>query len=515
MKLSINKKNLKRILICTGIIFSLFVNCFVSDVSAKEKTVDTDYISKGVVRIVAFKDNQPVQIGSGFAVGKSEEAVRYIVTARHVLDVSAVEEDYDSEDYEDSSSENDGNLSNEIYVLLKNDAISNNGIRYSSMVECECIKTSTAYPDVAILKASEEIKNRNILPLKKVKKGKNLNKLDRVFAFGFPSTADFYSMSDDYSQYSFYCTPEDTTVNEGSVSGIRKMKSNDNNWIIQHTAILDGGDSGGPLVDEKGNVVGINISTIGNSTKNNNALFINYAIEMLDNEGIEYTVAEVREAKESKKSGLGSEAKKKYWIYGGITLVICILIAIPIIIVVKRKRKNDEDEVISNLEKFPEGNYNFYYNNEEDFPEFQDIAIPMVNYYQTHEKISNYEIEDKNRHSQSEKADNNTSPFIFVDISGTFDFKHINLKKSFEIGTNPELNDLVFPKGTPGVSRKHCKIRTSGNKIYIKDQNSSYGTFVDGKKIKAGEYVEIFEGSEIWIGGKKQKFKIEKSNMNK
>ncbi len=67
-------------------------------------------------------------------------------------------------------------------------------------------------------------------------------------------------------------------------------------------------------------------------------------------------------------------------------------------------------------------------------------------------------------------------------------------KNEVIIGRNPE-SDLVLDD--PLVSRKHCKILIKENSIFIKDLNSTNGTFLNGKRIS---FSEIKVGDEISIG---------------
>lgn len=493
----------------------LFSSCLISEVSAEEYNFDMDEVSDGVVRILVFKDGKPCQIGSGFGVGEAGQPTRYFITARHVVDLTAAYLQ-DEEMYGYSDMDEKGCIASEMYIMLQNDALSSNGINYDSMVKCKCIYTSTGNPDVAIIKADEVIKLRHALTLKKVETEENLKKLDSVFAFGFPVNSDIYNVSQDYRKFSYNCTKEDLTIANGTVSSLRKIKPYENNWCIQHTATVSNGDSGGPLVDKDGNVVGINVSVLGENSKYNNALYINYAMEMMDDKGIPYTEAGAVDAKEekagkedAKQAKLEKEKIRKYCIYGGIALVICILIVIAIVIILKKKKNKGYNNYYGTGD-----NRDYFGIQEQKQHGSSDNAIPVMDYYKTPENI-NHNGNRQPASGSNKPSGGYDSLFSLQGINCSIGMKRIVIGKSLAIGTSPDINNLVFPKGTPGVSRKHCKIRTSGNGIYIKDYNSSYGTFVDGRKIEANKYVEIFEGSEIWIGGRNQKFKIEKSNRSR
>lgn len=49
------------------------------------------------------------------------------------------------------------------------------------------------------------------------------------------------------------------------------------------------------------------------------------------------------------------------------------------------------------------------------------------------------------------------------------------------------------------LSRKHCEVRFQNHRVFIKDLNSKNGVVVDGKKIVADKYVEIFPETEVML----------------
>lgn len=54
------------------------------------------------------------------------------------------------------------------------------------------------------------------------------------------------------------------------------------------------------------------------------------------------------------------------------------------------------------------------------------------------------------------------------------------------IGRDPLKCDIVFPIDEPGISAMHCSLQLNGNEIYLVDNFSKYGTFLnDGTKINA------------------------------
>lgn len=66
-------------------------------------------------------------------------------------------------------------------------------------------------------------------------------------------------------------------------------------------------------------------------------------------------------------------------------------------------------------------------------------------------------------------------------------------KPSFVLGKNPEKSDYAVA-GNTNISRVHAVITTRNGRYYVMDQNSTNGTFINGRIIKAGQETEILPG---------------------
>ena len=70
------------------------------------------------------------------------------------------------------------------------------------------------------------------------------------------------------------------------------------------------------------------------------------------------------------------------------------------------------------------------------------------------------------------------------------------------LGRHRESCGLCFDANTPGVSRQHCKIFKEQGNWYIQDLNSTYGTYVQGKRLTAFGVCQLQPGDEIHLGSK-------------
>lgn len=71
-------------------------------------------------------------------------------------------------------------------------------------------------------------------------------------------------------------------------------------------------------------------------------------------------------------------------------------------------------------------------------------------------------------------------------------------KPSFALGKNPEKSDYAVADNT-NISRVHAVITTRNGRYYVMDQNSTNGTFINGRIIKAGQETEILPGDCLML----------------
>lgn len=71
-------------------------------------------------------------------------------------------------------------------------------------------------------------------------------------------------------------------------------------------------------------------------------------------------------------------------------------------------------------------------------------------------------------------------------------------KSSFVLGKNPEKSDYAVADNT-NISRVHAVITMRNGRYYVMDQNSTNGTFINGRIIKAGQETEILPGDCLML----------------
>ena len=78
-----------------------------------------------------------------------------------------------------------------------------------------------------------------------------------------------------------------------------------------------------------------------------------------------------------------------------------------------------------------------------------------------------------------------------------FNKKKVELVAKITIGRESD-NDVIVDNKL--ASRHHALIQKIKNEYFIKDQESTNGTFVNGIRIPAGKYVKLNPGDKITIG---------------
>jgi pSer/pThr/pTyr-binding forkhead associated (FHA) protein len=78
-----------------------------------------------------------------------------------------------------------------------------------------------------------------------------------------------------------------------------------------------------------------------------------------------------------------------------------------------------------------------------------------------------------------------------------FNKKKIELVAKISIGRDSD-NDIVVDNKL--ASRHHAMIQKIKNAYFLKDENSTNGTFVNGKRIPNDKYVKLNPGDKITIG---------------
>ena len=267
----------------------------------------------------------------------------------------------------------------------------------------------------------------------------------RVYALGYPGVVDEHSSNTSGT--------DDVTITTGIISKHMVMASAQDTNVLLHDAHIQHGNSGGPLITADGAVVGLNTYGFGEdtSTEYSCAVYIDYCMEVLDERELPYTVY--------------GEEKPENWLQENLVLVAAVaggvaVLAVAVVLILRSRKKKAEPKPAANV-------------------------IPQVN-------------------TPTAPVD----PPVYFSVRCP-DGRTVQVgRESVLIGRNPTCQ-IVLPDGTKGVSREHCRLEVRKNTLILTDVGSSYGTYVNGKKIPENTPVAISRGSRFWLATEKVTFYVQ------
>ncbi len=130
-----------------------------------------------------------------------------------------------------------------------------------------------------------------------------------------------------------------------------------------------------------------------------------------------------------------------------------------------------------------------------------DEPIPETTVVDEPELISEEELAEPDPVAEPEPVEEKIYPKLILTNTVTNDFVILPLYAETTVGRKTD-NDLVLSDVT--ISGLHCKVLNEDGVIYIQDENSTNGTFVNGQRIS--EKAELHKGDKILLG--KREFSV-------
>lgn len=209
----------------------------------------------GVVRIVNVVEDGSCATGSGICIGQEGKPVEYIITNAHVVgDIYSTGEPFQA--------------TTGIIAVVFDD------IEADTTLEAKIVKIFEDV-DLAIIRLNTPTTLRKPMRLMSAR---NVDVTDKVYAIGFPAASDDNNL--------FESGVDDLSVTNGTIS--KKEVTWSGESYLQTDASINHGNSGGPLVTEDGFVIGINALTSNEGASTSFALYIDYAMDFMDQVGIAY-----------------------------------------------------------------------------------------------------------------------------------------------------------------------------------------------------------------------------------
>lgn len=113
--------------------------------------------------------------------------------------------------------------------------------------------------------------------------------------------------------------------------------------------------------------------------------------------------------------------------------------------------------------------------------------------------------------SQNQTGGSRVNPQI-IGVSGQFAGRAFPVPaQGAMMGTEPASCDFAIPRGTPGISRNHCKIQYNPQTqmFVLYDLGSSYGTFLgSGVRVPQGQPMAMRPGDEFYLAERANLFRV-------
>lgn len=308
--------------------------------------------------------------------------------------------------------------------------------------------------DMAILSIDKSDLERSPIQIRSFEANEIIG--ETVYSIGFPAASD--NIMSEISQSMLYSDKDHMTWAEGKAIRILESEQTDSSagQVIQTNATINGGNSGGPLIDEFGNVVGI--CSFGATQGDNTyyAITSNELIKFLDENQINY-------------SKLSNPSRNII-----ISLLTVVSIAILIILYLFVKLNKKKKEPVSDLVSPPAAAF-----------------VPVCS-----DPLS---ISPRNGTGASPMRE-------MVCTSGILIGARFRISGDLLMGRDPKRCQVVFPMDTKGISAVHCKISFDGKQVKVTDQESTCGTYINGKKLPPCMPIQIHRGQTLALGSENNLF---------
>ena len=396
--------------------------------------------------------------GSAFVVAKDGQGAVTLVTNRHCVDVAY------SNDKEINALLQDGYTFRDVIYIANDDA--------DHLVPAEIVAISKK-TDLALIRVKSLKKRDTVL---KIWKGDPSTLVQQsVYTAGFPGVSD--DIKSEKAYYELKSDVNSVTFADGKVSRIIEAEQTDVGEVIQHNASINHGNSGGPLLDEDGNVVGVN--TWGADKDRGEQTYWSVSnrelISFLDENKVSFQE--------------GKTSLKLDW--SMIAIIAAAVLAVVLIIAATRQRKvnREQSRKIEELLR-------------KRLTQFTSMIVPKKSVAPENKEVS------PQKSGQVPAPKSQPGRVLRCD-KGALAGKSYTLKDKLVIGRDPAQCSVVFSKDTAGVSRVHCTLSYNEKGVTVRDENSSNGTYIDGKRITPGVDVPFHRGHQLGIGSaEKQVFTL-------
>lgn len=452
-------------------------------ISARADDAAVAAAKKSVVRVYTEYSDGSASVGTAFAVGDGSGPVDTFVTNRHVVVNSDT-----------------GQQARRVYILKDDNSLSYSADQYfaadsdgtivaaqeenqdwnadtNRMVSCDVLYSGgDGDPDLAIIKATQALDGYQPL---KLRRAEEASQGSSVYVVGFPGSSDASTVQGDMRQvgtqdgynvyyrhlkYTWQASQDAATYSQGIVSRFTTMAQENNVKIIQTDANIRSGNSGGPVITDDGYAIGVATYSFGEDSADENgaAIYIDYAMDKLDELGIPYMTAD------SSRSSQGLPLVG-YIAIAAVAGVVASLIGVKT--KKDKKAKKAKDEAANQQPA-------------------QAVANPAPQ-----------PVPAAFRPEPNPQPKPEPKPTV-VSLAPQHGGARITLKSKITIGRAADCK-IQFSKDTPGVSSRHCTLEYDKQRecFLLTDLRSTYGTYLaTGQKLTPGVEYRLQSGDSFYLG---------------
>ncbi|MCC6294749.1 MAG: trypsin-like peptidase domain-containing protein [Bryobacterales bacterium] len=86
------------------------------------------------------------------------------------------------------------------------------------------------------------------------------------------------------------------------------------------------------------------------------------------------------------------------------------------------------------------------------------------------------------------------------------------LAQGLTFGRDAAVANILFATGTPGISKRHCRVYFDRGQVFVEDTYSSHGTFLgSGERLAPGQPRELHSGDEVRLADGGNSFRMERA----
>ncbi|MCC7234739.1 MAG: trypsin-like peptidase domain-containing protein [Bryobacterales bacterium] len=310
-----------------------------------------------------------------------------------------------------------------------------------------------------------------------------------VWAVGYPGAAGRMARAEGFFR---------SSLTKGVISKMdtRAVAGGGHVQLIQTDASINAGNSGGPLFDSCGRVIGVNVTKAlitvldaqGNPVRVPEADGIGWSVDIrellpeLDRQNIRYEAFDT-----VCKDAAAPPAGDRYSSLVLAAQVVLLLVTVVVGAIIVRKKVAPAIVTAVTTRRYPQAP-----------PQPRPAAPPVP--------------------PQPAPSPAAAPPAVrprvtLLGLTGEYAGQRLPLlAQGLTFGRDAAVSNILFATGTPGISKRHCRVYFDKGQVFVEDMYSSHGTFLaNGERLAPGQPRELRSGDEVRLADGGNSFRMERA----